>query len=125
MKRGVAVVLAILVLIVLLALVAVFQILAMRVVARNWQDWSRGRLAFVGALLVPGALATLWLVGYVSLLISDSNDSLDDAPQRALGAGLLLVAVMALLSLPSGLIAGWRAGASAAKRRSSLLDPFE
>jgi hypothetical protein len=47
------------------------------------------------------------------------------AAPHALGAGLLLVAVMALLSLPSGLIAGWRAGASAAKRRSSLLDPFE
>lgn len=121
MKRGVAVVLAILVLIVLLALLAVFQILAMRVVARNWQDWSRGRLAFVGALLVPGVLATLWLVGFVAQLFSMP----EVAAPHALGAGLLLVAVMALLSLPSGLIAGWRAGASAAKRRSSLLDPFE
>lgn len=116
---------AILALVVLLALLVIFQTLAMRVVARNWQGWSQWRLALVGGLLVPGVLATLWLVGLVSLLISDTSDTLDDAPQRALGAGLLLFAVMALLSLPSGLIAGWRAGASTAKRRASHLEPFE
>jgi hypothetical protein len=59
-------------------------------------------------LLVPGVLATLWLVGFVAQLFSMP----EVAAPHALGAGLL-VAVMALLSLPSGLI-GWRV----AKRRS-------
>jgi hypothetical protein len=92
----------------------------MRVVARNWQGWSRGKLAFVA----PCSCRGLWARSGWSALSRSLFDARSGRP-HALGAGLLLVAVMALLSLPSGLIAGWRAGASAAKRRSSLLDPFE
>lgn len=109
-------------LLVLLVIIGAIQWAIVQVLARKRPVWSRMKLIIAGILVVP-VLAPV-VLGLMSLAF-DFSDTHGDASQRGLFMLAMAWLVLSLVSIPTGVIAGFVAAKQKKLRRTAALDTFK